>query len=163
MREEFRKRLAEAEGFGEIFELVKKAVKRALGLHRAGLELVLMDLPNAVGAFHQIGTNTIIMNRSLLEGLAHLARSRVEVNSYVFVVLLHEYLHSLGFIDENEVGMLVKRVVEETLGENHMAYHMAGSSLYELYPELSMLGPGGVGKETKIVRDFDRESTHYIG
>lgn len=163
MRKEFREKLAGARGFGEIFELVKRSVREVLGLHRAGLELVLMDLPNAVGAFHQIGSNLIVMNRSLLEGLAHLVKNRVEVNSYVFVVLLHEYLHSLGFMDEEEVRVLVKRVVRETLGEDHMAYHMADASIYELYPELKMLGPGEVGKETKLVKDFDRENTHYIG
>lgn len=163
MIEEFRRKLSEAKTFGEIFELVKKAVKKTIGLHRSGLELVLMDLPNDVGAVHEVGSNMIIMNESLLEAFLHLARSRIEVNSYVFVILLHEYLHSLGYVDEEEVRFMVKRIVAEVLGEDHAAYNLATNSLFELYPELQMIGPGRMGRDTKIVRDFDREDIYYIG
>lgn len=163
MKEEFRRKLGEAASFGEIFELVKKAVEKTLGLRRAGLELVLMDLPNNVGAMHEVGSNMIIMNEALLEAFLQVARSRVEVNSYVFVILLHEYLHSLGYVDEEEVRLLVRRIVSEVLGEDHVTYHLASNSLFELYPELQMIGPGRIGRDTKIIRDFDRESTQYIG
>jgi hypothetical protein len=163
MMEEFRKKLGEASTFGEIFELVKKAVKKTIGLHRAGLELVLMDLPNNIGAMHEVGSNVIIMNEALLEAFLQVARNKIEVNSYVFVILLHEYLHSLGYVDEEEVRVLVKRIVTEVLGEDHITYHLATNSLFELYPELQMIGPGRIGRDTKIVKDFDRESTHYIG
>lgn len=163
MKEEFRRKLGEATSFGEIFELVKKAVEKTLGLRRAGLELVLMDLPNNIGAMHEVGSNMIIMNEALLEAFLQLARSRIEVNSYVFVILLHEYLHSLGYVDEEEVKLLVRRIVSEVLGEDHLTYHLASNSLFELYPELQMIGPGRIGRDTKIIRDFDRESTQYIG
>ncbi|MCS7126711.1 MAG: hypothetical protein NZ929_07375 [Aigarchaeota archaeon] len=163
MSKKIREELEKAKTFGEIFELVKKTVKRTLGLHRAGLELVLMSLPNNVGALHEIGSNVIIMNEALLEAMLQVSRSRTEVNSYVFVILLHEYLHSLGYIDEEEVRLLVKRIIAEVLGEDHISYHLASTSIYEVYPELQMLGPGKIGKDTKIVKDFDRESTHYIG
>jgi len=163
MIEEFRRRLSEAKTFGEIFELVKKAVKKTIGLHRAGLELVLMDLPNNIGAAHEVGSKIIIMNETLLEAFLQVARNKVEVNSYVFVILLHEYLHSLGYIDEEEVRYIVKRIVADVIGEDHVTYHLATNSLFDLYPELQMIGPGGIGRDTKIVRDFDRESTHYIG
>ncbi len=163
MKEEFRRKLGEAASFGEIFELVKKAVEKTLGLRRAGLELVLMDLPNNVGAMHEVGSNMIIMNEALLEAFLQVARSKIEVNSYVFVILLHEYLHSLGYIDEEEVRLLVRRIVSEVLGEDHVTYHLASNSLFELYPELQMIGPGRIGRDTKIIRDFDRGSTQYIG
>ncbi|MEM1676303.1 MAG: hypothetical protein QW095_00435 [Nitrososphaerota archaeon] len=79
MKEQFRKKLADASTFGEIFNLVKKAVKNTLGLHRAGLELVLMNLPNNIGGLHEVGSNTIIMNKTLLEGVIELAKSKIEV------------------------------------------------------------------------------------
>lgn len=163
MGKDLRDELEKSKTFGEIFELVKKAVRRTTGLHRAGLELVLMSLPNNVGALHEIGSNMIIMNETLLEAVLQISRSRIEVNSYVFVILLHEYLHSLGYIDEEEVRFMVKRIVSEVLGEDHIAYHLASTSIYEVYPQLQMLGPGKIGKDTKIVKDFDRESTQYIG
>ena len=162
MREKFKRGLAEAEGFGDIFSLVKKAVRESLGLHRAGLELVLMDLPKAMGALHHVGSNAIVMNKSLLEALAQVVRSRLELNSYVFTVLLHEYLHSLGFIDEEEVKSLVKKVVRDALGEDHLAYHMASKPIFEIYPELQVLGLSGVSGEPRLIKDFDRESAHYI-
>jgi len=162
MMGEFKKKLGEASTFGEIFELVKKAVKKTLGVHRAGLELVLMELPNNMGAMHEVGSNMIVMNEALLEAFLQVARNKIEVNSYVFVILLHEYLHSLGYIDEEEVRVLVKRIVTEVLGEDHITYHLATNSLFELYPELQMIGPGRIGRDTKIIRGFDRESTHYI-
>ncbi len=59
-------RLASAEGFDEVFELVKKAVDQVLGIHRAGLSLVLGDIPNQVGAYHEMGSNAIVMNRNLV-------------------------------------------------------------------------------------------------
>ena len=162
MKQRFRKMLANAESFGEIFSIVKKAVQEVLGLHRAGLELVLMDLPKAVGALHQIGSNTIIMNKSLLEAFAQIARSRVEVNSYIFSILLHEYLHSLGFIDEAEVRDLSRIVARDSLGESHPAYLMSSKPLFELYPELKIFSSSSVSGEPRLVKDFDRENLHYI-
>lgn len=161
MREDFRKRLAGAESFGEIFSIVKKAVRESLGLHRAGLELILMDLPDPVGAVHKIGSNAIIMNMGLLEAFAQVAGSRLELNSYIFTVLLHEYLHSLGVVDEDEVGLLAAQVVRQVLGEDHIAYQMTVGSIFELYPELRVFRPSGVG-EPRLVKDFDMESAHYI-
>ncbi|MCF8884600.1 MAG: hypothetical protein QXK95_01170 [Nitrososphaerota archaeon] len=162
MKEQFRKKLADASTFGEIFNLVKKAVKNTLGLHRAGLELVLMNLPNNIGGLHEVGSNTIIMNKTLLEGVIELAKSKIEVNSYVFVVLLHEYLHSLGYIDDEEVSSLVKKIVAESLGEDHPAYEIASTSIFTIYPELQMLGPGKIGRDMKIIKDFDKDNVNYI-
>lgn len=163
MGEKFRRELEKAGTFGEIFELVKKAVEKSLGLRRAGLELALMSLPNNVGALHEVGSNFIIMNENLLEAVAQISKSKIEVNSYVFVTLLHEYLHSLGYVDEEEVRMLVKRIVAEVIGEDHIAYYLASTSIFDVYPDLRYIGPGRPGGELKIVKDFDRENTSYIG
>ena len=46
---ENKRKLASAGGFDDVFELVKKAVDQSLGIHRAGLSLVLGDIPNNVG------------------------------------------------------------------------------------------------------------------
>ncbi|MEM3922168.1 MAG: hypothetical protein QXG25_04735, partial [Nitrososphaerota archaeon] len=75
--EELRIRLERAESFGEIFSVVKKAVEEVLGVRRAGLELLLVDLPGEVGAMHQIGSNAIIMNRRHLQALLKSSRSRL--------------------------------------------------------------------------------------
>jgi len=152
-----------AEGFEELFRLVKRVVEEKLGLRRAGLMLVLGEIPNHILAFHAVGSNMIVMNRQVLELLEKLNRPRKEVNSYIFTVLLHEYLHSLGYIDEREVRWLVKAVIRESLGREHPAYSLATQPLSAVFPEVASLGPGGVGQDFKIVRDFDRENATYIG
>ena len=51
-RQDFRERLSRSRGYGEIFDLVKRAVEKVLGVDRVGLMLYLGDLPLRVGAFH---------------------------------------------------------------------------------------------------------------
>ena len=57
--------------------------------------LLLADLPLRLGAFHGVGTNSIVMNRTLLDRIVKSGHSRLEVNSFIYSILLHEYLHSL--------------------------------------------------------------------
>src|SRR3989442_3758158 len=100
------RRLSSSENFDEVFELVKAATEQSLGKHRAGLTLVLGDIPNSVGAFHEMGSNAIVMNRNLLKIIEKLAKSRTSNNAYVFMILLHKYLHSLGYTDDSHVRLL---------------------------------------------------------
>ncbi|MFH1180145.1 MAG: hypothetical protein V1710_07280, partial [Candidatus Bathyarchaeota archaeon] len=74
-----------AQSYGDIFTLVKRAVKRSLGLHRVGLMLFLGNLPIRVGAFHPLGTNDIVINRRLLGSISSLKQK-----SNVFAILVHE-------------------------------------------------------------------------
>ena len=71
--------------------------------------LYLADLPKGVGALHQMGSNAIIVNRKALD---HVVASRIkqEVNAFMYSMLLHEYLHSLGYMDEFEVRRLTYEV-----------------------------------------------------
>jgi hypothetical protein len=157
----YREELEAAEGFGEIFRLVKRAVEERLGLHRAGLSLALVDLPPIILAQHQLGSNLIVMNRGVFEAVRWRAESRVELNSYIFVVLLHEYLHSLGLVDEATVRRRVWEVVRWAFGEGHPALLMASKPLNELYPEVFMVRPER--ERPIVIRDFDEESMPYIG
>jgi len=162
LRRELRRRLELADSFGEVFKVVKSAVQEVLGVRRAGLELILMDLPDKVGALHQVGSNAIIMNRRYLEALLKSAKDKLEINSYIFSILLHEYLHSLGILDEDEARMLSLRVIRETLGEDHPAYRIAVRGLDKLD---SILGQEvGAGEaDAELVKDFDTDNTQYIG
>jgi len=153
--------LKEASSFREVFQVVKSSVQEVLGIRRAGLELILMDLPGEIGAMHQIGSNAIIMNRKHLQALLRSSRSKLEVNSYIFYILLHEYIHSLGIPDEEEVKILSLRVIRETLGENHPAYRMASKKGFELADLLGHEGVGSIG-EAELVKDFDTDNAQYI-
>jgi len=153
--------LDRCENFGDIFELVKRAVKQTLGQERIGLMLYLGNLPLSVGAFHQIGSNGIVMNRKLLNLVMASTRSVRELNAYVFSILLHEYLHSLGYLNEREVRKLVYEISEGSLGAEHPATDMA------LHGPMRRLPIHGVPKneeigDFEIVKDFERSNQNYI-
>ena len=157
-----RNALSSAEGFDTIFEMVKAATERSLGLHRAGLTLVLGDISNDVGAYHEMGSNAIVMNRNILRIVEKLSRSRSRRNSYVFMILLHEYLHSLGYTSDREVRQLGRRIADEYLGKKHLAGEMAVRPLDQFFPDLEKLSMFRDKGEYQTVRRFDSSSTSYI-
>ena len=157
-----RRALASAEGFDAIFEMVKAATERSLRLHRAGLTLVLGDIPNEVGAYHEMGSNAIVMNRNLLRIVEKVSRSKSRRNSYVFMILLHEYLHSLGYTSDRQVRQLGRRIAGEFLGKKHLAGEMAVRPLDQFFPELARLSMFRDKGEYQTIRRFDSSSTPYI-
>ncbi len=160
---EMDRRLATSTNFDHVFEIVRTTVEKSLRLHRAGLTLVLGDLPNYIGAYHVLGSNSIVMNRTILEAVKALSSSKLELNSFVYSILLHEYLHSLGYLDEGAVRRLVQKVTYENFGREHVASDMASRSLFEIYPQLKQLGSGIEGREFEVIKEFDRKSFPYIG
>ena len=154
--------LSAADGFDDIFEMVKAATERSLGMHRAGLTLVLGDIPNSVGAYHEMGSNAIVMNRNLLRIVEGVSRSKVKRNSYVFMILLHEYLHSLGYTSDHQVRKLGEQISGEYLGRGHMAAMMASAPLDRFFPDLGKLTLFRDKGEYETVSRFDSSSTTYI-
>ncbi|MGB7952524.1 MAG: hypothetical protein WCF23_00970, partial [Candidatus Nitrosopolaris sp.] len=76
--------------FNDAFELVKLAVNSKFNMHRAGLSLILQGLPSRIGAYHILGSNVIVVNRTILN-IIQQHKSIEEYNSYLFMVLVHEY------------------------------------------------------------------------
>jgi len=158
-----RSALAKAQNFDGIFEMVKAATEEALGMHRAGLTLVLGDIPNNIGAYHQMGSNTIVMNRNLLRVVQKLSKSKIRVNSYVFMILLHEYLHSLGYESDQQVRDLSRQISRGFFGRGHLAGEMAVKPLDAFFPELPKFVSFRDRGAYETVRRFDSSSTPYIG
>jgi len=159
--------LEDSKGLPDVFEVVKKAVERTLGERRAGLMLGLADLPLPLGAFYVVGSNIIVMNQNLHN------RIRVEnphmVNAFSFRILLHEYLHSLGYLNEVEVRRLVYEVSQSALGENHPATRISWRRIQyflphtHFMPRRSRRGRRRLSDlEITVVKGFDRSSTGYI-
>lgn len=162
--------LETSENFGDIFEIVRKSVKEQLGKERAGLMLVLADLPIQLGAFHGLGTNQIVMNRVLLDRVVASGHPRGLINSFVYSILLHEYLHSLGVVDEGEVRRMVYDISLNTFGSEHPASTIASKGPWTL-----LRTPGYVDtrvpaesqleskpREAELITDFDRSHRAYI-
>ena len=156
----YTEKLEKAETYGEIFNIVKMFAEERLGLHRAGITLVLMDLPPHVLGMHQMGSNVIVMDKKILDAIDADLSSKVERNSYIFVVLLHEYLHSFNIASEERVRGLVLDVVEYAFGKNHPIHNAALNplSLFENKRILIKRSPSN----PYVIRDFDRESMPFI-
>ncbi len=135
---------------------MKKAVKKTLGLHRVGLMLLLGNLPLNVGAFHPMGTNEIVLNRRLMK-----SKTGMSERSHLFTILLHEYLHTLGFEDEEHVRRLTYKVCIENFGRGSPVVEavltgpwadLTEEDFDELEPELNL----------ELVRNFERPDGGYI-
>ena len=150
--------LERAKSYGDIFSLVKKAVKNSLKEHRVGLMLYLGNLPMNVGAFHPMGTNDIVLNRSLLKAASN---TRTKWKAYAFSILLHEYLHTLGYTDERRVRGLTFRICMENFGGDHPVTDASVSGPWvNLNPEAFE----SIGEEMELERvpDFERIESGYI-
>lgn len=155
-------RLDLCEDFGDVFELVKKSAERSLGQRRAGLMLYLARLPKHIGAFHTVGTNGIVMNRNTLDVITHGARSLREINSYVYSILLHEYLHALGYIEERDVRKLVYDVSLETFGPDHPATQIASKGPSAIFPDIVLSDLPTDTPDVEVIPDIERSSHRYI-
>lgn len=148
--------------FDGVFRVVRGAVHYVLGQERPGLGLALSNLPPALGAYWQLAGNVIVMNEGLLAAMREHATSTREFNSFVYVILAHEYLHSIGYISERSVREVTARVTRTAFGADHPATRMAEGDLWQMYPFLSY-APGGDGSRIRIVPRFDLASTQtYI-
>lgn len=157
----FRERLESCKNYGEIFEIIKKVVKEALGLRRVGLLLYLEDLPPHIGAYHQIGSNGIVLNKWLLNIMSKSLMSKTELNSLIFSLLLHEYIHSLGFLDEGEVRRLVYEISLNAFGEGHPAVRISAEPPLINVP-IKPFEESLDYSRLEIVKDFERIEHSYI-
>ena len=161
-------RLDACGNLADIFELVKEATKSFLGQHRAGLMLGMANLGmrrgSFVGAFHPIGSNIIVMNKAPFDVALRTADKKV-LNAYCFHLLLHEYLHALGYVSEEEVRDLVHRVCSLALGKDNPATVMAERGIAFYFPKVTYFSQNiPIPRELQIelVKDFDKSSAGYI-
>lgn len=162
----FDEALAGAETLPEIFEVVKHVVQSNLGRLRAGLMLGLADLGNHprgfVGAFYPVASNVIVMNKVPLTRIRDTNPDLYK--PYAFNVLLHEYLHTLGYLDERVVRQNVLELSRKAFGEEHLTTQIARdySTFFPnlVYPDVAWQ-PEELSLE--LVRDFDRSNARYIG
>ena len=117
---------------------------------------MLGNLPINVGAFHPMGTNEIVLNRRLIR-----TKTGMSERNHVFAILLHEYLHSLGFEDEAQVHRLTYRVCLDNFGKQSPVVEavltgpwadLSDEDFDEMEPELNL----------ELVRNFERPDSGYI-
>ena len=160
--ENYPSRIEEAEGFSEVWELVKETVKSTLGKYRLGMMLFLDDLPLHLGAYHQVGTNNIVLNRSLLNIVETVTKSKKQVNAFVYSILTHEYLHALGHISEAEVQSLVYDVSKQCFGEDHIVTTLAEKTPWSLLKGVPLRGISVPKQDMELIKDLEKPNQRYI-
>ena len=148
--------------FNEVFELVKFTVSKKFDLHRAGLSLILQVMPSNLGAYHILGSNIIVLNKFVLEINKQLSKSSEDYNSYLYMVLAHEYLHSFGITDENAVRQITYDLCRSLFGESHISTLMARDDPSSIFPQLKNMTNHAFYKHFEIIENFDKSSFSYI-
>jgi hypothetical protein len=163
---DFKRSLENARTLADIFEVVKSAVEQRMRRSRAGLMLGLANLGNHpqgwFGAFFPVGTNIIVMNSVPMKRIKETSPELYK--PYVFHVLLHEYLHSLGYLDEEQVRRMALEISRDLFGKEHPATRIAADPM-SFFPNLVYPNINWQPENIRIelVDGFDRSSVAYIG
>ncbi len=129
-----------------------------------GLQELGSTMNGFIGAYYQIASNIIVVNstpiRRIIETNPHL------LNPYGFHVLLHEYIHSLGFLDEYITEKKTYKITKEFFGKDHLATKFS-ENIKEFFPNLVYPIKGWIPQEAsskiEIVQGFDWSNTNnYI-
>lgn len=162
MNEEINNQLIES--FEEVKEVVSKTEKRT----RAGLMLGLQELGSTlngfIGAYFPVSSNIIVINKTPLRRL--IETNPKLVKPYGFHLLLHEYIHSLGFLDENYTRNKTYEISKKQFGEDHIITQLA-TDIKKYFPNLVYPVHGWIPPKDippiEIIKGFDRSNTeHYI-
>lgn len=153
--------LLQLKDFNEVFEFVKYSVNSIYEMKRAGLSLMLHRMPTRVGAYHVLGSNVIAVNSILLDLVKKYSASNNEYNSYLFTVLLHEYLHSFGILDEYKVRQMSVELCRNFFGKKRTVTVMAEDPL-KVIPQLGLVSYGKFENEYEIIKNFDNSNQTYI-
>ncbi len=162
---DYAKQLDQARNLADLFELVKRGVSGVLGRTRAGLMLALADLGNHpqgfLGAFYPVATNVIVMNKV---PLLRIQETNPELyKPYAFYVLLHEYLHSVGFVDELVCRDRARALSETLFGPDHLVARIS-QDFSQFFPNLVFPDAAWQPQELHLefVPNFDRGSASYF-
>jgi hypothetical protein len=159
---DYRHRLENATDYGEIWEIVKDSVRFSLHKRRNGLMLFLDNLPIQLGAYHSIGTNNIVLNRTLVQIVEAAVESKQIVNALIYNLLLHEYLHALGEYSENTVRQMVYGVARRCFGENHVASTVARKSPWALLKDIPLETVNTPRHAMEIVKNFEKTDKYIV-
>jgi hypothetical protein len=150
----------------DLFEVVKDLVECELGRHRAGLMLGFVDMGIShggfVGAYFVVGGNAIVVNRQALGVIRH--RQPELEKPYQFYLLLHEFLHAVGYLDEAECRGVSAALSARAFGDQHDVTRIA-RNFGSIFRDIIQPGYGYMPPENttmEIISGFDRSSVNYI-
>lgn len=158
-QELYRNKLLQVKDFNNAFELVKMAVEARFKIHRAGIRYYRGYQPSF--NYHILGSNMIIVNRRILD-IIRACKSVEDYNSYLFMVLCHEYLHSFVITSELQVRKMTYDLCLSLFGESHLAISMARYGPWSVFPDLKLFQGYRSEVTFEIVKNFDKSTQSYI-
>jgi len=153
----------------KIFKKVKKDVKKVYGRHRAGLSLGIVEMGmyrgGFIGGMHFHPGTDIVMNKTPLEIIIKEQPYEI-VWAYTYHILLHEYIHSLGVMDEQQCRVITLKISEEIFKEaDHPTITLARNGIGSFFPNVHLIyAPPDLQHEEipiEYIYDFDNESYDY--
>lgn len=154
--------------FISIFEEVKEIVRKKENRSRAGLMLGLQELGSSlegfIGAYFPVSSNIIVINKTPIRRIINTNPKLIK--PYGFHLLLHEYIHSLGFLDENFTRQKTYEITRNHCGEQHIATQLC-INLKKYFPNLVYPIYGWIPQNNipliEIIKGFDKSNTeNYI-
>ncbi|MHA2087795.1 MAG: hypothetical protein ACW972_05945 [Promethearchaeota archaeon] len=153
-----------------IFEQVKEDVRKIYGKKRAGLSFGLVEMGmykgGFIGGMHFSPGTDIVMNKTPLKILLEQQPYEI-IWAYTYHILLHEYIHALGALNEMICRDITLRISEAIFTEDdHPAIILAKKGIGAYFPNLHLiyappdLKPDGIPIE--YIDGFDKGSyDHY--
>ncbi|MGD6805508.1 MAG: hypothetical protein ACQCN4_00905 [Candidatus Bathyarchaeia archaeon] len=160
--ERFSECLDKAKSYAEVWKIVQETAEYALGKRRNCMMLFLDDLPLQLGAYYPVGTNNIVLNRTLVDVVETQFNDQPTKNALVYNLLLHEYLHALGDMSEVGVRRDVLAVAKKSFGEQHIATVLARKSPWALLKDLHLGAMIAPKRGMEIVSDFEKTGKYIV-
>jgi hypothetical protein len=151
-----------------IYENVKETVRKHEGQSRAGLMLGLQEIGSTqngfIGAYYPISSNIIIVNKTPLRRINETKPTLFE--PYGFHILLHEYIHALGYHNEQETRRKTYEISNKAFGETHPITELS-TNITKYFPNLVYAIQGWIPTPSnlpiELVYGFDQSNINqYI-
>ena len=128
----------DSQDYSSLLDLIRRIVRDTLGKSRSGILLALEDFgydsEGFIAGYHRIGTNEIYLNRSLLQIMKDDKIPEAHFKAYLFHLLLHKFIHSIGVIEEEKTHMLTRKITIEIFGKTHPVTKIAIFGCDALFP-----------------------------
>ena len=84
------------------------------------------------------------------------------INAFVYVLLLHEYLHALGRQSEAQVRPLVYKISSESFGQDHITAELAELGFWSILKDIPLYTIDVPKRVIEVVKDFEKADKKYI-
>jgi hypothetical protein len=127
-----------------------------------GLQEIGADINGFIGAYYHVASNIIIMNKTPLRRIIETKPELLK--SYSFHILLHEYIHSLGFLNEVITRQKTYDISQKHFGSNHTITQFS-TNIQKFFPNLIYPINGYLPQNLKfkieIITGFDKSNSEF--